>query len=321
MTRRARTAGSLGAALFALVATIAAPASAQEDDAYHRLVADAVSEFEARRFEEARALFRQAHELSPNARTLRGIGLASFEMRDYREAYRAIRAALGEERRPLTEEQRASATELLESTRRFLGVYEISVEPSSATVRVDGAPAALEADGHLLLSLGRHTVSATADGHRPAEVVLRVSGGEQEPLTLTLEPVGSEAAGAEQSSSGGAPASGEGQPRDRSPPIEAIAVLIGGGVVSAAAVVVGLTWWLDRQLTLDECGTPSTCTNTEELRDFRDAAAGTTLSLATLGAAGLVVGAVLLGTAGGEEPRASWRCAPSGLGLICAGRF
>ena len=54
------------------------------------LIGDAVAEYDAGHFQEARALFRQAHEKSPTARTLRGIGMCSFELRDYVEAARAL---------------------------------------------------------------------------------------------------------------------------------------------------------------------------------------------------------------------------------------
>jgi len=61
---------------------------------------DAVAEYEAGHYQEARALFRQAHEKSPTARTLRGIGMASFELRDYVEATRALTASLRDVRPP-----------------------------------------------------------------------------------------------------------------------------------------------------------------------------------------------------------------------------
>src|SRR5262249_43441282 len=67
-----------------------------ERGAVQGLIADAVAEYDAGHFEEARALFRRAQAEAPSARTLRGIGMASFELRDYVEADRALAAALGE---------------------------------------------------------------------------------------------------------------------------------------------------------------------------------------------------------------------------------
>src|SRR6185369_1334355 len=72
-----------------------------ETPQYRGLLSEAVAEYDARRYEEARALFRRAHDLSPNARTLRGIGMASFELREYVEALRALEGSLVDQRRPL----------------------------------------------------------------------------------------------------------------------------------------------------------------------------------------------------------------------------
>src|SRR5262245_44240118 len=75
-----------------------AQASGGDAAAYRSAVDDAVSEFAAGRFEEARALFKRAHQLSPNARTLRGLGMTAFELRAYVQAIRELRAALADTR-------------------------------------------------------------------------------------------------------------------------------------------------------------------------------------------------------------------------------
>ena len=77
------------------------------------LIGDAVAEYDAGHFQEARALFRQAHESPPTARTLRGIGMCSFELRDYVEATRSLGASLRDTRRPLTERSRNGTRRLL----------------------------------------------------------------------------------------------------------------------------------------------------------------------------------------------------------------
>jgi hypothetical protein len=48
-----------------------------------------VAEFEAGHLEDSRALFTRAHSTQPNARTLRGLGIAEFELRKYVESARA----------------------------------------------------------------------------------------------------------------------------------------------------------------------------------------------------------------------------------------
>src|SRR6188508_389327 len=78
-----------------------ASAQAADDAAYRASVDEAVAEFSAGHWEEARTLFKRAHERQPNARTLRGMGMAAFEMRMYVTAIRELEAALRDARKPL----------------------------------------------------------------------------------------------------------------------------------------------------------------------------------------------------------------------------
>src|SRR3954468_5859705 len=100
MSVRSRSARvALALVFFTVTATAVAPPRALAQDPaetpqYRSLLEEAVAEYDARRYEEARALFRRAHDLSPNARTMRGIGMASFELREYVEALRALEGAL-----------------------------------------------------------------------------------------------------------------------------------------------------------------------------------------------------------------------------------
>ena len=91
--------------------------------AYRGLVDTAIEESGAGRWAEARALFRQAHALYPNARTLRGIGMSSFEVRDYAECLRMLTASLTHPVNPLTEEQRVQVTELLTRSITLVTAY------------------------------------------------------------------------------------------------------------------------------------------------------------------------------------------------------
>src|SRR5688572_29305605 len=93
--------------VFSLTLLAAAPAAAQDAPpaGYRAVIDEAIAESGASRWEEARALFRRAHGMYPNARTLRGIGMSSFELRDYVGAYRALGEALASTVQPLTAEQ------------------------------------------------------------------------------------------------------------------------------------------------------------------------------------------------------------------------
>ena len=111
-------------------------------EAYEGLVTRAVAEFEARNFAEARALFLQAHELRPTARTLRGIGVTEFELRNYVDSVARLEEALASKVRPLEGELRAQTEASLERARAFVGRIDVKVTPKDASVRVlvDGVP-------------------------------------------------------------------------------------------------------------------------------------------------------------------------------------
>lgn len=171
----------------------AAPARAQSDGApaeYQALIDAAVAEFGAGRWPEARAMFQRAHDSFPNARTLRGLGMSSFEMRDYPEAARALEAALASSVRPLTEEQRVQVTSLLARARALIGRFRVPAAPEGSRLYVDGAGMSAGQDwpareGALLLAVGRHEIAIRSEG-RSAHATIDVRGGEDALLDIDL---------------------------------------------------------------------------------------------------------------------------------------
>ena len=166
------------------------PAQAQDDavpDDYPQVVQRAISEFEAGHWDEARALFRRAHELSPNARTWRGLAITAFELRRYVDAVRELEAALQDARKPLTEAQRQELSALLVRARAFLSTYRLSVRPAEAQVSIDGAPSQA-GESELLLDPGLHTLVFTAAGYDEQQLELRAEAGKSQELSVELRP-------------------------------------------------------------------------------------------------------------------------------------
>jgi hypothetical protein len=178
-----------------------APAAAADDlgpapavrDEYRQVVALGVTEFAAGHWAEARAAFLRGHELWPSARTLRSLGMTSFELRAYARAANELQAALDDVRRPLSAEQRAHVESLLSQTRAFVGRYRVRLSPAAAQLLVDGAPAPPARDAEaasrvLLLEVGRHELLARAAGHESLRRTLDVQGREDQELLLELQP-------------------------------------------------------------------------------------------------------------------------------------
>lgn len=161
--------------------------AAGEDAAYKELIEQALSEFKHKNWPEARILFTRAHELNPNARTMRGMGIVSFEMRDYLSAVINLKAALEDTRQPLTEAQRKECEALLARARTYVGVFTVKLYPQDAQLLLDGALPTRDEEKRLLVPFGEHTLSATAPGRQDASTKLNVQGGERGEVLLTLQ--------------------------------------------------------------------------------------------------------------------------------------
>jgi hypothetical protein len=276
------------------------------------LIGDAVAEYEAGHYQEARALFRQAHEKVPTARTLRGIGMASFELRDYVEAVRALTASLRDQRRPLTAEQKRHAEALLARAHTFVGRFTMKLKPAGSSLFVDGHPADLEPDNVLLLPFGRHQLSLRCASCSPAEKDLEVdvSGGERRDVELALAPAAAPGAidtsgstvangttlGGGTGASGGTvthPGGGD-TTADKSS-----AHLWLAGLAGAAALGAGGTalWWREQEKELDRCqaaiDSGGTCMGDEQANDRRKIAIGATIGLGAVAVISAAFSAVL----------------------------
>ena len=185
--------GWLRTSLLALCAVglFAGGARAQKKDPsdYQRLVQQGLHEYDLGNFNEAKAFFAQAHALSPSARTLRGLGMSSYELRNYVEAIGYFEQALNSAERPLTVQMRGEVGQLLKQARAFVTRLQVTLEPSSAELRVDTRPAIKDPQGYVLLDPGTHELVAEAPEHEALTRNLRTDGGEELKLTLSLRPL------------------------------------------------------------------------------------------------------------------------------------
>jgi hypothetical protein len=227
--------GLLCAALLWSCATLA---RAEPGD-YASLVNRAVVEFRAGAWEEARALFRAAHQLEPSARTLRGLALTAFELHRYVDCIVELEAALAHPVRPLEAAQRAEAEGLLARAREFVARFTVTTDPEGAELLVDGAPT-VQRDGALLLDSGPHTLTVQAPGFQTREQQLRVAAGEARTLRVVLQPVQEARPDAASDGTPVSPGAGPRAPERRSAhPRYTIAL----GSAGAAAVLAGGGLW------------------------------------------------------------------------------
>lgn len=160
-----------------------------EPAAYRSTVREALSEYHAKNFPEARALFEEAHRLYPNARTLRGLGMTAFELRSYRESVSFLKGALDSQTKPLDGNLRIETERLLTRAERFVGKLTIQVTPADANVTIDGHPVVVSPDSSVVLDVGEHSFEFHAEGYLAESRTLYVKGRDAETWTVVLNKV------------------------------------------------------------------------------------------------------------------------------------
>ncbi len=155
-----------------------------EGQAYRALIDQAVTEYRMGNWPEARSLFERAHQMEPSARTLRGMGLSAFEERNYAIAIQLLKEAVKDTRKPLTENQRKHANEVIDRALGYIAQYELDLAPSDANVLVD-ARAPVMVENTLLLDPGPHELVVSLPGHREERVSVRAQPNER--LVLRIE--------------------------------------------------------------------------------------------------------------------------------------
>jgi hypothetical protein len=314
-----------GALIFAVAASalvLCHPSARAQDAEFNDVIKRAVTEFDQAHWEEASALFRRAHELNASARTWRGLGLTSFELRRYVDAIAELEAALADPRKPLTSQQRKEVETVLGRAREFVSVYRVRVVPAEAQVLVDGRPASL-ADGALFLYPGPHTVVVRASGYEERREDVRAAAGVTDELSIELSVAGPPPDAAPDTAEPEAGTPQPAQPAARSRR-RIWTWALGGAAVAAGATALGLgIATKGKEDDLGRCNDAPEETSCQPIADKgRSLQLGTNLSAGLAGA--FLVGAVTAFFLEGrrrpaEEKRAELLFSPTAMAL--RGRF
>lgn len=161
---------------------------AQAQSEYDRELAQALSAHAAGDLGKARQHMERAHELEPNARTLRGLGVIAFAQERYLQAVGPLEESLRSTALPLTPELRAAVEELLQRIWTRIGRLRLVLDPADSQVRVDGAAPVASTTGDLLLLPGKRLVEVSAEGRVPYGLELTVLPGASETVHIRLAP-------------------------------------------------------------------------------------------------------------------------------------
>lgn len=290
---------------------------------YRKAIKDGVAEYDARHFEEALSYFRKAHQIFPNARTFRGIGMASFELRDYVTAVRNLTAAVDDQRKPLSADQRKETQDLIDRCRLFIAVYTPRISPSDAQVNVDANPVELEPDGTLMLGLGLHSIEARAKGYRTRSLSIPVRGGERKELQITLEPAVVARPPQMIAQPSAADAAETAIPPEPTH-VKSLTWFLAGGSAALAAAGAGVYWGMQYS-ELSSCNNPPTdlyCKNRSTLELQRNVGAVTTLVAGAAAVTFVTLGILARRSEAGQSSRHSdIACYPGPLSLTCGSSF
>jgi hypothetical protein len=161
-------------------------ADGQPPEGYDTAIRDAVVDHDAGRFAEARAQFLRAHQIFPNARTLRGLGMVEFELRNYPACVRYLEAALACNVRPLEKELASESERLLARARAYVGEVKLHIRPENAVIDLDGSAVARAPEAALLLGIGTHELRVHASNHVTDVRSVSIVGGDQPTLDISL---------------------------------------------------------------------------------------------------------------------------------------
>jgi hypothetical protein len=153
---------------------------------YRKLISEALQEFDHGNWDEAGALFERAHVLNPSARTLRGMGLSAFEARRYADSLRHLQAALQEPKHALNAAQRKEVERSIERAKQYVGRLKLTLDPPSASVKINGQPAGLDENGELIIDPGLLEIEVSADGYDTELRRVRVIAGAHDELAVKL---------------------------------------------------------------------------------------------------------------------------------------
>ncbi len=156
---------------------------------YQMLVDEGIREFGLHNFVEARSLLSRAHAHFPNARALRAIGMAEYELHNYAASAAALAAALASEVRALDKRQRLHAEELLARAESFLTHVQVIGRPWPSAVYVDGERVQLAPGGELVLEVGEHELTFERPGYLGERRPVRAVGSEWLFLSISLVPI------------------------------------------------------------------------------------------------------------------------------------
>jgi alpha-tubulin suppressor-like RCC1 family protein len=131
--------------------------------------------------------FKRAYEIAPHHTVLYNLGQAYITLAKPVEAVAALQRYLDEGGKAIKPSRRAEVEQEIVRQKTRIATLEIRGLPDSSRVRVNGVDVGKAPLGEpILVGIGDHVVSATAEGYDPAEVRVTVAGEDRRTIELTM---------------------------------------------------------------------------------------------------------------------------------------
>jgi hypothetical protein len=226
--------------------------SEQEKEAA-KLYKAAQSAFAANRLIEAKALLERALELRPNPSVVGVLGQVEFELGEFQHAATHLAQSLASQEHPIA--VRRKMEDLLARAQKRVGTIVITTKPEGARVTVDGTevnPSVM--NSQVFVEPGTHRIEVDKEGYAPALEQLEAKAGSAHRFDFELEAKPEPAPQPEKATPPPAPPA-PAPPAPAPPPPSkrpAVIVLVSGGVLTAAAVGVGVYYHVEGSERADE---------------------------------------------------------------------
>jgi tetratricopeptide (TPR) repeat protein len=133
--------------------------------------------------------FEKAQALTPNQTVLYNLGQTYSALGRPVEALGVLERYLEADGASGDAARRREVEDLVRRNLARVGMLEVALDPSDASLDIDGVPAKPSGAGTVRIAAGRHLLTATKVGYRPSVVRVAVKAGEPTRVRLGLEPV------------------------------------------------------------------------------------------------------------------------------------
>jgi len=144
--------------------------------------------FEEQDYAAALVEFRKANELAPTYKLHYQIGQACFKLRDYAGAYIAFQRYLAEGGSEITPSRRAEVMEEIRLLEARVGRLGITANVPEARITIDDIQVGTTPlDAPLVVSIGAHKVTVSADGKQSITRTVTIAGQELQNISFELQ--------------------------------------------------------------------------------------------------------------------------------------